>query len=84
MWSAFREIEPEASAHFDKGDYADALRALSRLRPEVDTFFDKVLVMAPEQRLRQNRLALLQSLEHQFTRVADVSQIVAGLEAGPS
>jgi len=84
LWSAFRAIEPEASVHFDEGRYADALRVLSRLRPQVDTFFDKVLVMAPEQRLRENRLALLQSLDLQFTRVADVSRIVAGPEADSS
>jgi glycyl-tRNA synthetase beta chain len=84
LWSAFGDIEPEASALFDKGLYGEALRALSRLRPQIDTFFDKVLVMAPEQELRENRLALLRSLDLQFTRIADISEIVAGPEAGPS
>ena len=55
---------------------------LSRLRPQVDTFFDKVLVMAPDRRLKENRLALLHALQGLFTRVADLSEIMTG--PGPS
>jgi glycyl-tRNA synthetase beta chain len=82
LWTAFLAIEPAASSHLAQGSYAEALRVLSRLRPQVDRFFDKVLVMAPEIRLRENRLALLSTLQRQFTRVADLSEIVAGPKAG--
>ncbi len=78
LLAAFLSIEPEVSGHLAQGRYGSALRALSRLRPQVDMFFDKVLVMAPEPRLRENRLALLNTLQRQFTRVADLSEIVAG------
>jgi glycyl-tRNA synthetase beta chain len=78
LWEAFQTVEPEASKHIAKGHYAEALRALSRLRPQVDSFFDEVLVMAKEPRLRENRLALLNSLDLLFTQVADLSEIVAG------
>ena len=81
LLAAFLLIEPEASDHLVHGRYGSALRALSRLRPQVDVFFDKVLVMAPEPRLRENRLALLNTLQRQFTRVADLSEIVAGPKA---
>ena len=50
--------------------------AISRLRPKVDLFFDKVLVNAPEARVRQNRLALLSALLAEFSTIADFSEIV--------
>jgi glycyl-tRNA synthetase beta chain len=78
LWEAYQSVEPEASKHIANGQYAKALRALSRLRPQVDSFFDEVLVMANEPRLRENRLALLDSLDLLFTQVADLSEIVAG------
>jgi glycyl-tRNA synthetase beta chain len=46
------------------------------LRPRVDLFFDKVLVNAPDQAVRKNRLALLHSLLQQFSTIADFSEIV--------
>jgi glycyl-tRNA synthetase beta chain len=82
LWSAFQKIEPEATKHLSRGHYSDALRELSRLRPQVDVFFDKVLVMAPDPKLRGNRLALLDALQSQFTRVADLSEIVTGPKEG--
>jgi glycyl-tRNA synthetase beta chain len=49
---------------------------ISRLRPKVDLFFDKVLVNAPDARVRQNRLTLLHTLRQEFSKVADFSEIV--------
>jgi glycyl-tRNA synthetase beta chain len=49
---------------------------ISRLRPKVDLFFDKVLVNAPREEVRQNRLQLLFDLRREFSRVADFSEIV--------
>jgi glycyl-tRNA synthetase beta chain len=49
---------------------------ISRLRPKVDLFFDRVLVNAPEARLRQNRLTLLNTLLAEFSTIADFSEIV--------
>ncbi|MGA3235700.1 MAG: glycine--tRNA ligase subunit beta [Bryobacteraceae bacterium] len=50
--------------------------AISKLRPKVDLFFDKVLVNAPDPRVRQNRLALLNTLLREFSSIADFSEIV--------
>jgi glycyl-tRNA synthetase beta chain len=50
--------------------------AISRLRPKVDLFFDKVLVNAPDARIRQNRLTLLNTLLAEFSTIADFSEIV--------
>jgi glycyl-tRNA synthetase beta chain len=49
---------------------------ISRLRPKVDLFFDKVLVNAPDPRVRQNRLTLLNTLLREFSSIADFSEIV--------
>jgi len=49
---------------------------ISRLRPKVDLFFDKVLVNAPQPEVRQNRLMLLFELRNEFSKVADFSEIV--------
>jgi len=50
--------------------------AISRLRPKVDLFFDKVLVNTPDARVRQNRLTLLNTLLREFSTIADFSEIV--------
>lgn len=55
--------------------YADALRALASLRAPVDTFFDDVLVMADNEALKNNRLALLGELRDLFLDVADISRL---------
>jgi glycyl-tRNA synthetase beta chain len=49
---------------------------ISKLRPKVDLFFDKVLVNTPDARVRQNRLTLLHTLLEEFSPVADFSEIV--------
>lgn len=56
-------------------DYARALRRLATLRPAVDAFFDGVMVMDPDDRLRRNRLALLAELRGLFNGIADLSRL---------
>jgi glycyl-tRNA synthetase beta chain len=56
-----------------EGHYADALEALSLLRPSVDRFFDAVMVMDEDVELRNNRLVLLSRLKGLFDQVADLS-----------
>lgn len=58
---------------FDQGDYGTALSSLADLRAPVDAFFDKVMVMADDEAVRNNRLALLNRLRNLFLRVADIS-----------
>jgi glycyl-tRNA synthetase beta chain len=52
------------------------LAEISRIRPAVDTFFDKVMVMVEDEEIRANRLALLQTLLREFSTIADFSEIV--------
>jgi len=57
-------------------NYQQALVAVSRLRPAIDSFFDKVMVMVDDDRVRSNRLSLLQTLLKEFSTIADFSEIV--------
>ena len=58
---------------FEQGDYGSALSSLAGLRQPVDTFFEEVMVMAEDDAVRNNRLALLNRLRNLFLRVADIS-----------
>ena len=59
----------------DKQDYAGCLKHLATLRPSVDRFFDKVMVMVEDPAVRGNRLALLGELSGLFLQVADISKL---------
>jgi len=56
--------------------YMAALEQIATLRPQVDAFFDAVMVMAPEAEVRANRLALLERVLGDFSGIADFSEIV--------
>jgi len=56
--------------------YEPALLEISRLRPSIDAFFDKVMVMVEDENLRAHRLGLLQTLVNEFSSIADFSEIV--------
>ncbi len=60
-----------------KDDFAEALRAATAMKPAIDLFFDKVLVMADDREVRANRLRLLAAVREIFGRVADLSKIQA-------
>jgi glycyl-tRNA synthetase beta chain len=64
------------NAYREKRAYSDALLLLSRAREPVDAFFDKVMVMVEDERVRANRLALLRTLLGEFSTIADFSEIV--------
>jgi glycyl-tRNA synthetase beta chain len=57
-------------------DYEGALLEIAKLRPAIDKFFDKVMVMVDDETLRANRLALLQTVVKEFSTIADFSEIV--------
>ena len=67
-------VRVRESAHIES--YQRALEQIASLRPRVDTFFDKVLVNAKDERVRNNRLTLLHDLLTEFSTIADFSEIV--------
>ncbi len=72
------ELEPAIRPLLAEGRYAGVLQQLAALREPVDRFFDDVMVMCDDDRLRRNRLALLSSLSALFLNVADLSRLQAG------
>jgi len=66
-------LESKLSPLFAAGDYEAALFELASLQAPVDLFFDNVMVMAENEAVKQNRLALLNRLRNLFLQVADVS-----------
>lgn len=68
-----REVQPLLAA----GEYPEALTRLAGLRESVDRFFDEVMVMVDDERVRRNRLALLAEVNGLFLRAADVSRLQA-------
>jgi glycyl-tRNA synthetase beta chain len=65
----------EASAAVEREDFAAAMTAMSKLRPHVDAFFDKVTVNVDDAKLRANRLRLLNEIREATRSVADFSKI---------
>jgi glycyl-tRNA synthetase beta chain len=77
LYSAVTQLQPQVDAAFAKGDFAGTLKALAHLREHVDAFFNDVMVMAEDEQLRNNRIALLSDLHKMMNRVADISKLAA-------
>jgi glycyl-tRNA synthetase beta chain len=70
--------EAEADQAVKREDFADAMTAMSKLRPHVDAFFEKVTVNVDDKNLRANRLRLLNEIREATRAVADFSKIEGG------
>jgi glycyl-tRNA synthetase beta chain len=73
LHDAFRRVRTQTE---ESSSYRKKLAAMASLRPQVDLFFDKILVNDPDPAIRRNRLALLHSLSTEFSSIADFSEIV--------
>jgi glycyl-tRNA synthetase beta chain len=73
--AAAQRIGEVARAKKKNKKYREALEAVSELRPVIDEFFDKVLVMVEDKNVRANRIALLANLLKEFSTVADFSEL---------
>ena len=72
---AVATVRPDVQARFAAGDYAGTLKVLAQARDAVDTFFNEVMVMAEDAKLRDNRIALLRDLHGLMNQVADISRL---------
>jgi glycyl-tRNA synthetase beta chain len=72
---AVEMAETEAGRAVKKEDFVAAMRAVAKLRPPVDAFFDKVTVNVDDKALRQNRLKLLNQIREATREVADFSKV---------
>jgi glycyl-tRNA synthetase beta chain len=76
LYTTFSIIRDNVLPLIAKGDFAKAQRIMFRVKSTINDFFDNILVMAEEKRIRRNRLALLQQISKLFIQVADYSRIV--------
>jgi len=77
LWDAVQAIEDPIEHHLQAGNYTAALGELATLREPVDALFDQVMVLADDETLRRNRLALLAHMHRMMNRVADLSLLAA-------
>ena len=76
LFAYLQQSGPKVEQQRNTKHYLPALRLLATAREPVDKFFDKVMVMVDDQRVRANRLALLRTLLREFSTIADFSEIV--------
>ena len=75
LQEAIRAASEKAKPLYEQGDYAGYLKSFAVLKVPVDTFFEKVMVMVDDEKLRRSRLALLNDLREAMNRVADLSKL---------
>lgn len=79
LYEYANQIDPDVKELRKTGEYGKALERVATLRPHVDLFFDKVMVMVDDPAIRQNRLSLVAMIVlGSFSSIADFSEIVTG------
>jgi glycyl-tRNA synthetase beta chain len=69
-------LAPEVARLRQERAYGEALAAIATLRPVVDAFFDKVMVLDPDEKVRGAHLGLIDGVLRGFSGIADFSEIV--------
>jgi len=77
LHAAFTQARGKVAEFLKSDDFSGALKEITSLKPAVDTFFDKVTVMADDKDLRENRVRFLTEIGALFNEVADFSKIQA-------
>ena len=76
LYSRINKVNQQFRDALSTGNHGEAVRVLASLRPSIDSFFDKVLVMDKDRLVQRNRLALLSLLLNKFLSFADISELV--------
>lgn len=77
LFTDMTAVKPQADQKFAAGDYTGTLKTMAQLHDDVDAFFTNVMVMADDQKLRNNRIALLKQLHTMMNQVADISKLAS-------
>jgi glycyl-tRNA synthetase beta chain len=75
LYMAYKDVSRVVASNTEKGDYLAALTGIASLKGVVDVFFEKIMVMVDDERLKFNRLALLTAISKLFNNIADFSKI---------
>jgi len=78
LWDRSKEIAPEVAKHREQRNYGEALVLIATLRPTIDQFFDKVMVLDADEAVRSANLGLIAEVLRNFSTIADFSEIVTG------
>jgi glycyl-tRNA synthetase beta chain len=78
LWDRSKEIAPRISKLRDERNYGEALVLIATLRPTIDQFFDKVMVLDADETVRSANLGLIAEVLRNFSTIADFSEIVTG------
>jgi glycyl-tRNA synthetase beta chain len=76
LFELYNKVNWETGEAINKEEWEKAARALAALTDPLERFFDKVLVMHKEEKIKLNRLALLKSIDKLYSRIADFKKIV--------
>jgi glycyl-tRNA synthetase beta chain len=77
LYEALQQVSEQAEPLHEQKDYAGYLKAFAVLKAPVDAFFDTVMVMVDDPKVRRTRLALLETLRQRMNRFADISKLAA-------
>jgi len=77
LFQALQQVQSQVAGQVAERNYSAALETIARLRGPVDQFFDGVMVMAKDEAVRTNRMALLTGVAQLFAGIADFSRIAA-------
>ncbi|MFQ5900603.1 MAG: glycine--tRNA ligase subunit beta [Thermodesulfobacteriota bacterium] len=76
LYDMAKRIGPDVDTHWKNGSYEKIFETLASLKITVDGFFDDVMVMVDDERLKNNRLLLLSNVRGLYSRIADISKLV--------
>jgi glycyl-tRNA synthetase beta chain len=77
LHAALKRVSVVAGPLFEKGDYTGYLKSFAVLRQPVDAFFEGIMVMVDDPKVRQRRLDLLYEMEFEMNRVADIARLAS-------
>ena len=75
LYQQIQLIAETTRPFYESSDYGSILKELATLKPDMDNFFDTVMVMVDEESLRKNRLSLMLSLKNTLQGVVDISKV---------
>ncbi len=75
LFEAAERLAPKIKELWNQGDYNGLFEALASIKDEIDGFFDDVMVMADDEKIKQNRLLLLAYVRGLYVKIADISRL---------
>jgi len=83
LWHRSKEVAPQIAKLREQRAYREALTQIATLRPTVDAFFDKVMVLDADETVRSSNLGVIEQVLKDFSTIADFSEIVAAQQSDP-